>query len=150
MSVVIARAPAFWAPGHFILPDQPGKPLVFKFKLRFRRLKDKERKDLDRRIQATRDSVNAAVRAAMAGMPRPDVTPAITDKEVLDVVLVDWDGFPNDDGSIAIYTEAARAQVVEDYPGIESAMVLAYLESRDPSQDLKEVEKNSEALPATT
>ena len=150
MAVVITKNPAYWAPGHCIVPDQPGQPLVFKFKARFKRLNEEERKALDQRIHAGREYVRALSRALLENQPAPpQPTDQITDKEVLDLVLVDWDGFKNDDGSVAIYTPAARAQVVFDNPGLEGAFVRAYLESRDVSQDLAAAEKNSEALPAT-
>lgn len=151
MAVVIAKTPAYWAPGHLILPDQPGQPLVFKFKLRFRRLNEDERKEVDGHINAAQEHMRAISRAIIDGKPIPS-HPAdqFSDKKLLDIVLVDWSGFLEEDGGIAIYTPAARAQATRDNPGLEAAMARAYLESRDPSQDLAEAEKNSEALPATT
>ena len=76
--------------------------------------------------------------------------PEITDREVLDLVLVDWEGFTAEDGTAAMYTEATRAQLCEDWPGIEAAMVRAYLESRNPAQQREAAAKNSEALSSTT
>lgn len=151
MAVVITKKPAYWAPGHFIAPDEPGQPLVFKFKARFKRLNEEQRKELDQRINSGREWMRSVSRALLENQPTPP-QPAdqITDKELLDLVMVDWDGFKNDDGTVAIYTPAARNQVAFDNPGLEGAMVRAYLDSRDASQDLAAAEKNSEALPATT
>lgn len=151
MAVVVVKNPAYWAPGHLVIPDQPGKPIIFKFKARFRRLNEAERKELDARMEAGRDYVRAVGRAMLEGKPAP-VQPQnlITDRDLLDQVMTDWEGFHNGDGSVAIYTPAARHQVTFDTPGLEQAMARAYLESRDPAQDLAAVEKNSEAPSATT
>lgn len=151
MAVVIAKNPAYWAPGHFIVPDMPGKPIIFKFLLRFRRLNEGERRSLEERLQAGGDYVRAVELAILKKEPvPPQPENLINDKELLDLVLVDWDGFHEADASVAIYTPATRAQVTFDNPGLEAAMARAYLESRNPSQDLAEAEKNSEAQPATT
>ena len=151
MAVVIAKSPAYWAPGHFIVPDMPGKPIVFKFQLRFRRLNEEERKSLDERIQAGAAYVRSVELAIIKNEPvPPQPENLVNDKALLDLVLVDWSGFHDEDGCVAVYTPAARAQAVFDNPGLEAAMARAYLESRNPSQDLAEAEKNSVAQPATT
>lgn len=148
--VVVASRPAFWAEGHLVLPDEPGKPLVFKFMVRFKRLKTTEQRELDKRINENRRLVREHMESVINGKTMAEFVPAITDKELLEKVLVDWKGFKNADGGVVIYTEAARDQVIEDYPGMEAAMARAYLDSRDPSQDLKALEKNSEALSVTS
>lgn len=148
--VVVTSRPAFWAEGHLVLPDEPGKPLVFNFLVRFKRLKTTEQRELDKLIAENRRLVREHVQAVVNGQNVPEFVSKITDKELLDKVLCDWKGFKDAGGAVVIYTEAARAQVVEDYPGMEAAMARAYLDSRDPSQDIKALEKNSEALSVTT
>ena len=150
MAVILTKTPAYWAEGFFVLPDQPGRPIVIDFRLRFKRLKKAEAEELDRRIRINSERHQAQLRAIVAGEPVPQVDPEITDKEVLDQVLADWEGFTDEGGTAAMYTEAARAQLVEDYPGIEAAMVRAWLESRQPAQQREAAAKNSEALPSTT
>ena len=150
MAVILTKNPAYWAEGFFVLPDQPGRPIVIDFRLRFKRLKKADVEALDQRIRINNQRHQAWLRAVVAGEAPAMPTLDITDREVLDTVLVDWEGFSAEDGTAAMYTEAARAQLCDDYPGIEAAMVRAWLESRHPAQEREAAAKNSEALPATT
>lgn len=150
MSVILTKNPAYWADGFFVIPDQPGRPIVIDFRLRFKRLKKSEADELDRRIRINSERHQAQLRAIVAGEPVPEMVPEITDKEVLDAVLVDWEGFNAEDGTAAMYTVAARAQLCDDYPGMEAAMVRAWLESRHPAQQREAAIKNSEVPSGTT
>ena len=150
MAVVLTKNPAYWAEGFFVIPDQPGRPIVIDFRLRFKRLKKAEADELDRRIRINSEHHQAQLRAIVENRPVPQFVPEITDKEVLDAVLVDWEGFNAEDGTAAMYTDATRTQLCDDYPGMEAAMVRAWLESRQPAQQREAAAKNSEALPATT
>lgn len=150
MAVILTKTPAYWAEGFFVLPDQPGRPIVIDFRLRFKRLKKAEVVELDRRIRINTERHQAQLRAIVAGEPAPEVVPEITDAELLDQVLADWEGFTTEDGTAAMYSPALRAQLCDDYPGIEAAMVRSWLESRQPAQQREAAVKNSEALPSTT
>lgn len=150
MSVILTKNPAYWADGFFVIPDQPGRPIVIDFRLRFKRLKKAEADELDRRIRINSERHQAQLRAIVAGEPVPEMVPEITDKEVLDAVLVDWEGFNAEDGTAAMYTVAARAQLCDDYPGMEAAMVRAWLESRHPAQQREAATKNSVVPSGTT
>jgi hypothetical protein len=150
MSVVVLPNPAYWAPGHLVIPDQVDRPYVFKFRGRFKHLNEDEQRELDKKIALNQQRQQDQVQAILKGQQPPEFVAAITDKEIVELVMVDWEGFKDSEGRIAIYTPAARAQVCADTRGLETAMCRAYLESRNPDQVLKEAEKNSEAPPATT
>lgn len=150
MAVILTRNPAYWADGFYVIPDQPGKPIVIDFQLRFKHLRKPERKELDQRLEVNARRYRERLQAISERKPDPGFTPEILDKEVLDLVLVDWSGFQDEGGSPAIYTPAARAQLVDDFPGIEAAFVAAYLQSRDPDQKREAAAKNSEAPSSTT
>ncbi|MDZ7862677.1 hypothetical protein [Acidovorax sp.] len=150
MSVVINPHPAFWAPGHLVIPDQPDKPFVFKYKARFRHLSEAEQKDLDDKMALNQERQRAHFQAILKREPVPKFEAAITDKEIAALVLVDWEGFTDAEKKPVPYTPAARDQACADTPGLDSSFCRAYLEARNPSQVLKDAEKNSEALPATT
>lgn len=150
MAVILTRNPAYWAEGFYVIPDEPGKPVVVDFRLRFRHLKGAERKELDRRIEINAQRYRERLQALAAGKAAPDFVPEILDKEVLDLVLLDWSGFRDEEGRAAMYTPAARAQLVEDFPGIEGAFVAAYMQSRDPEQKRDAAAKNSEVPSGTT
>lgn len=150
MAIVLAKTPAYWTDGFFVLPDQPGRPIVVEFRLRFQRLKRAQMQELERRIRITSERHQAQLRAIVAGEPAPEVQPEITDQELLAQVLVDWEGFTDGEGKAVMLTEQARQQLCEDYPGMEGAMVRAWLESRQPAQQREEAAKNSVAPPSTT
>lgn len=150
MSVVVLPNPAYWAPGHLVIPDQVDKPFVFKFACRFKHLNEGEQRELDEKIALNQQRQQAQVQAILKNQKPPEFVAAITDKEIVEQVMVDWEGFKDGEGRIAIYTPAARAQACADTRGLETAMCRSYLESRNPDQVIREAEKNSEAQPATT
>ena len=39
MAVILTRNPAYWADGFYVIPVQPGKPIVIDFQLRFKHLR---------------------------------------------------------------------------------------------------------------
>lgn len=149
MSVVIGK-PAFWADGFLVMPDQPGQPSVFEFRARFKRLNTQEAKELDKRLLENQQRLQAQVDAMVAKKPIPEFVPAITDAELVNQVLVDWEGMPDAHGGSVPYTPAARDQLFADYAGMDTAFARAYLKSRNPDQVIKDAEKNSVAPPATT
>lgn len=149
MSVVIGK-PAFWADCFLVLPDEPGQPSVFKFKARFKRLNTEESKALDKRLHLNQERLQAQVDAMVAKKPVPEFVSAITDVELVNDVLVDWDGMQDAHGGNVPYTPAARDQLFADYAGMDTAFARAFLKNRNPDQVIKDAEKNSEALPATT
>lgn len=126
MTVVLATV-AFWAKAKFSLVGDFGKPYVVDFETRFKRLKTSERKQLEKDLAEKK----------------------ISDKEFLDALLVDWK-LKDTLGNPVIYSEAVRAELVEDWDGLETALVMSYFENARLSREVGEVAKNSEAPSATT
>ena len=126
MSVVLASV-AFWAAARLTLVGDLGKPEIVDFKVRFKRLKTSERKQLEADLADKK----------------------ITDKEFLDRLLVDWD-LKDKTGTAVIHSEKQREELVEDWDGFEAALVQAYFENGRKAREAAEVAKNSELPSATT
>lgn len=129
MAIVITKNPCFWAPAFLVIPADEGT-ITFKFRLRFKRLPTERNREILRAIGAMPPE---------EGKPKPA---PITDRELLDEVLADWDKFTDEDGKPVPYTPAARAQVVADYFGMEAAMARSFIDHAWPEQIDKAAEKN--------
>lgn len=125
MTVVLASV-AYWANVEVPFVGDEGQPEVFKFRARYKRLKTSERKQLDADLKS----------------------PGIPDDQFLDRILVDWD-MKDKAGALVIYTPAVRAEVVEDWDGLEAALVTAFFVNARKSHEAAAAAKNSEALSAT-
>jgi len=123
MSVVLASI-AFWANGRLEITGDFGKAETIEFKARFKRLKSSERKSLTDRL--------------LAG--------TITDTELLDLVLIDWE-LKSATGDFVAYTPANRSEVFEDWAGLEAQFVRTYF---DAISGKAAAEKNSVAPSDTT
>ncbi|MEO8120464.1 MAG: hypothetical protein ABI606_14250 [Rhodoferax sp.] len=126
MAVVLASV-AFWAAAKLTLVGDLGKPYVVEFKTRFKRLKTSERKQLEEDLKDKK----------------------ISDKEFLDRLLMDWE-LKDARGTAVIHSEAVRAELVEDWDGLEAALVTSYFENARLAREAVEIAKNSEAPSATT
>ncbi|MBU1352095.1 MAG: hypothetical protein KKB95_09405 [Gammaproteobacteria bacterium] len=126
MAVVLASV-AFWAAAKLILVGDLGKPINVDFKVRFRRLKTSERKQLEAELAEKK----------------------ITDKQFLDRLALDWE-LKDLQGSNVVYSEQVRAEMVEDWDGLEASMVTAYFDNGRKARQAAEVAKNSEEPSATT
>ena len=159
MAVVLASA-AFWAPVSYKLVGDDGEPSIVSFRARYKRLKTTERKELDRRLAAGRMDERARERlkaqlqlSHLTADDREEIkaqleaTPA-DDKDFLDAVLVDWELTDLTRNRIP-YTLATRAEVVEEWDGIEAALVTAYFDAGRKARQATEIAKNSEAPSAT-
>ena len=126
MAVVLASV-AYWAPVIFNLVGDDGKPEVIRFRARFKRLKTSQRKQLDQDM----------------------ADKSITDEEFLNRVLVDWD-LKDKTGASVIYSPATRAEQVEDWDGLEGALVTAWFTNAQECTKAATAAKNSGAPSATT
>ncbi|WOI46969.1 hypothetical protein [Acidovorax sp. BLS4] len=126
MTIVLASA-AYWAPARYTLVGDDAKPCHVDFRVRFKRLKRSERQALE--DQLTKKEID--------------------DKVFLDRVLTDWE-LKDVRGQAVPYTEATRADLVEDWDGFEVALVQAFFDAGRKSREAAEIEKNSAAPSATT
>ena len=129
MSVVLSKNPAFWAPGFLVIPDGDGQ-FTFEYRARFKRLPTERQKEILAQLEENR-------LATLAGKPL-----VLTDKQLLDEVLVDWEGFKDADGDIVVYSPANRDQACAEWFGLEASFSRAYLRAAWPEQIKKEAEKN--------
>ncbi len=129
MAVVITKNPAFWAPGFLVIPDGDGA-LTFEYRARFKRLPAERQREILELLDKNRD-------ASRRGQPL-----VLTDKELLDEVMADWEGFKDEDGKPVPYTPACRDQACADWFGLEASFSRAFLNAAWPEQRKKEAEKN--------
>ena len=159
MTVILASV-AFWAPVTYRLLGDDGQPETVQGRARYKRLKTTERKELDRRLAAGRMDERARERlkaqlqlSHLTADDREeikaqlDATPA-DDKDFLDAVLVDWELTDLTRNRIP-YTPVTREEVVEEWDGIEAALVTAYFDAGRKAREAVEIAKNSGAPSAT-
>lgn len=101
---VIVKSDGFWQSAKLIVPGDDGKRLEVNFRCRFRRLKTSESRALMKSISDGK----------------------VTDAEVLDKLLMDWDLKDVDGNPVPI---GERPEVVEETVGLEGACVQAYFEA---------------------
>ena len=159
MTVLLASV-AFWAPVTYRLLGDDGQPEEIKGRARYKRLKTTERKELDRRLAAGRMDERARERlkaqlqlSHLTADDREEIQAQLAavpanDKDFLDAVLVDWELTDLTRNRIP-YTLATRAEVVEEWDGIEGALVTAYFDAGRKARQATEIAKNSEAPSAT-
>ncbi len=137
MAVVLASV-AFWAPVVLALPGDDGKPETVDFRARYKRLKKSERVELDACLMASRVHHEAGLRGqeVPAGLAEP-----ITDREVLQMVLVDWD-LKDKQGQAVPYTSQMLDELGEDWDGFEAALVVGYFAARQRQADPEARAKN--------
>lgn len=125
MTVVLASV-AYWAPVTLNLVGDDGKPEVVPFRARFKRLKTSERKQLDQELMGK----------------------TLTDEQFLDRLLLDWD-IKDKTGAPVTYSRQVRTELVEDWDGLELALVTAWFDNIRKSNETAAVAKNSGAPSAT-
>ena len=161
MSVKLSANPFFWAPALLVLAGDNGETFEHAFKCKFKRLKTSEHKLLARRLDAGRAAAMAAAGLAAIATSAPAVdepqapTPdqadpvkPITDTELLDQVLLDWQGLADEAGSPVSYSPAERLAANEEWFGLEAAMVRSYFDNAFPNA--RTAAKNSGAPRATS
>ena len=100
-----AIAASLWAPVVHGLPGDLGEVIEIKFKAKFKRLKTAAQKELHKKLAER----------------------ALTDAQVLEMVLEDWDLKDSQGASIA-FTPDSLVETVEDLPGVEQALVRCFFE----------------------
>lgn len=120
-TVVLAK-PTYFAPGKLRLVGDVGTPVVVPFRAEFRRLRTSERRAVDEALAARSLTDADLVGKVLVGLEIADVTgcPAPNDAET-------------------------RATLMEEYDGLEAAIVMAWFENNSANGRASEAEKNSEA-----
>lgn len=148
MTFRIAVVPHFWQLVEHELIGDLGTTIKIAFKVKYRRPDQQEVENLVERVF---DKARASLLASVpAGEPAPGdestATPPkpITDQEVIDSYVLDWDDVLGDDDAPLPYTadNLARANRLL---GVRGAMVRTFLDNF-----LKAPAKNSGARPATS
>ena len=106
----IAIKPTFVAPVVMRVPGD-GQVEEVRFSAVFKRLSRTENDTLQSRLEAR----------------------TLTDKDLLDMVLADWQGLEGDDGAPYICTVENRAAAVEEWTGFEAAIAYSYFENAYPA-----------------
>ncbi len=98
-------ATSLWAHVVVGLPSDLGEVIEVKFKAKFKRLKTDAQKELHKKLAER----------------------ALTDPQVLEMVLEDWDLKDHEGASIA-FTPDNLKDTVEELPGVEQALVRSFFE----------------------
>lgn len=158
---VILSAVGFWAPITFARVGDDHKPEIVKFRARFKHLKKSERRALDRRLNVraltapVREELQARIdQGVVTGSEKEELqlllsAVPITDAELLNDLLVDWD-LKDREGGFIPYTLAVREEQEEALDGLEAAIVTGYFEARREAVSPEAIAKNSEAPSATS
>lgn len=113
-------ANAVWAPVEHEIAGDMGTVVKINFKAKFRRLKTSETREMFAKIGERK----------------------LSDAQVLEQVLVDWDDFKDAQGEAVPFTRDNLAEAVEEVNGLEAAMARAFFE-RVVSIKKDDVTKNS-------
>lgn len=100
-----AISTSLWAQVVVGLPSDLGEVIEVKFKAKFKRLKTSAQKDLHKKLAER----------------------SLTDPQVLEMVLEDWD-LKDHEGSSIAFTPDNLKETVEDLPGVEQALVRSFFE----------------------
>lgn len=144
--------PLFTAPVTYAVPGD-GQPFEIKFSAQFARLARAERELLGKRLTAAglqarlataaTPEVREGLQAALAELGE-GITP-MTDDALCRLVLRGW-SLQDMDGVAIAFDAPTLDAVLEQWPGIETAIGMAYFAALSP----QEAEKNSATPPATT
>ncbi len=158
---VILSSVAFWAPITFARVGDDQKPEILKFRARFKHLKKSERRALDRRLNVraltapVREELQARIdQEVVKGSEKEELqlllsAVPITDAELLNDLLVDWD-LKDREGKFIPYTIAVREEQEEALDGLEAAIVTGYFAAKREAVSPEAIAKNSEAPSATS
>jgi len=145
MTFRIAVVPHFWQLVEHELIGDLGTTVKIGFKVKFRRPDQDEVEDLIQRVfDKARATLLPAEPPAAPADPTATAAKELTDREVIERFVIDWDDVLGDDDRPLPYTpdNLARANRVL---GVRGAIVRTFLDNF-----LKAPEKNSGALPATS
>jgi hypothetical protein len=141
MAFKLAINPFFWTPVKLRLVGDMNVPIEVEFKAKYKRLAQPDYEALLARLRlpvqpADAQDLEDATEAAKA--EGRTVAWRVTDKEVVEQVLLDWDGIVDEDDQVLAYTPD-NLERVEKVLGVRAALVNAFFDAHV----LKAPEKNS-------
>lgn len=142
MTFKLAINPFFWAAVAVSLVGDMGVRIEGGFKAKYRRLKQKEYEALLKRMNLPVKPVDAESLALAEEAAKAEGRTAewrITDRELLDLVLLDWDDLLDENDAKLPYTPE-NLERAEEVMGVRAAMVQAFFDAHN-----KAPEKNSGA-----
>ncbi|MBF9263395.1 hypothetical protein [Paracidovorax cattleyae] len=125
--VSISLKPTITCPATLYLPGDNGEHVKVDFAVLFKRQKTEERNGLNDRY----------------------VKGELTMPQLLDEVVVGWDGFRDEQGQPVPYSHEMRVATDNEYPGLEQAMAVSWFDHAFINQRDAAV-KNSKAQSGTT
>jgi hypothetical protein len=141
MAFKLAINPFFWALVKLRLVGDMGVPIEVEFKAKYKRLSQPDYEALLARMRLPvkpADADEAAAEEERAQAEGRTVAWRVTDKEVVDLVLLDWDGIVDESDQTLAYTPD-NLELVEKVLGVRAALVNAFFEAHV----FKAPEKNS-------
>lgn len=148
MAMRIAPVPHFWGEVKFSMIGDLDQSVEVSLKVKYRLLEQQAYEDLLGRVHAGR---LAAIRGATGLEPEPQpqdgaaaAPQPITDREVVDMVMLDWDDVLGDDDQKLPFTKDNLERALGAL-GCRAAIVRKFFEVH-----AKELEKNFAPRPATT
>lgn len=152
MVMRVAPVPHFWAGVGFSMIGDMDQSIEVSFKVKYRRLEQEEYEALLARVHASRRSAMAAqvkdlVTVAGEGQAEDaaaDSAKPITDMEVIEYVVLDWDDVVGDNDEKLPFTRDNLALTLRAL-GCKAAIVKRFFDLHG-----KELEKNFAPRPATT
>ncbi len=151
MAMRIAPVPHFWAEVKFSMIGDLDTSIEVSFKVKYRRLEQEEYEALLARVHASRRAPLAPLgdAVAVAREGQPEAADAgrgkpITDLQVIEEVVLDWDEMLGDNDEKLPFTKDNLALALKAL-GCKAAIVKRFFELHG-----KELEKNFAPRPATT
>lgn len=156
MAMRIAVVPYFWATVAFSMLGDDDKSIDVSFKAKFKRLTQEEHEAMLERVQTARLDALTKMRLPL-GIAAQDVLigqepkdaasegqKPITDREIIDLVLLDWDEVLGDDDQKLPFNKDNLDRLLKAL-GCRAAIVKRFFDLHQ-----KEQEKNFAPRPATT
>lgn len=117
--------PTVTCPATLYLPNDGGELVAHKFDVIFRRLKEDERDELQKRYVL---GYTVETPAAKADAAPQQERRSLTNAELLDTVVEGWGGMSDEHGSPVPYSHAERRATNLLYPGLEQAMAVSWFD----------------------
>lgn len=137
MALRLALAPYFWAEVKFSMIGDNDTSVDVSFKAKFRRLEQEAYEALMKRVGALRlQALSSTEAQPEEATDAPEAPKPITDREIVDMHLLDWQEVLGDDDEPLPFTKDNLDRVLKTL-GCRSAIVMTFIQRHQ-----KEIEKN--------